>query len=156
MRRLGLMLALLGPLVAPLPAAAQAPDALCRGMRQVVEAAAESFDSLMPQAHFLPGSLEERRGVARDPGEPPRAVLYALMLRAPAAQRPSPAEARWRALHGEIGRCFPDATFSGDMAGQEGARAVWTLPRALIRLRRDDGMGGLSTAEVEIAILSRW
>ncbi len=155
MRRLAQTLSLL-PLLAPFAAQAQAPDPLCQAMRRVVATAQGGFDTLPLATHLLPGSVRERRGVERGAAGTQHAVIYALMLQAEASHRPNPLEARYVALHAEIARCFPEASTAGDSHGMNGVLARWTLPYAVISLRRDDGMGGASTGEVEIAIAARW
>ena len=76
MRRLLLAAALLAPL------SAQAQDAFCNGLRQIVQAAAQDFVELPSGTHYLRGSVNERRAVAPPfDGAPPRAVYYAVMLR---------------------------------------------------------------------------
>lgn len=149
---------LLTLLAAPLPAAAQAHanDAFCAGLRQLVAAAASGFDYLPANQRLLPGSIAERRGVTRSEGGPPRAAFFAVMLRDASAQRPNPAEARFRALQAAIPRCLPDVAAGPGGEGPRGAVASWTIQQAVIGLRYDAGDGFASTAEIEISVASRW
>lgn len=152
MRRL---LAVALPLLAA-PASALAADAFCTGLSTLVAAASQGFDYLPRGGRLLPGSIEERRGITRTGDGPPRAVFFAVMLRDPAAQHPNPVQSRFRALQTAIGQCLPEAEARPAADGQGGAVARWSTQQALIELRRDDGSGGLSSAEVEISIASRW
>jgi len=144
------------PLLAPAPAEAQAPGPCCAGLRQLVAAAGSGFDYLPTGQRLLPGSIEERRGTLEAQGGPPRAVFYAIMMRDASARRPNPVEAHFHALSAEIGRCMPEAEASPARPGQGGAVAAWTLPRAVVGLRRDDGQGFASSALVEVSVASRW
>ena len=151
-------LALLPLLVAPLPADAQqhAPDAFCAGLRQLVAAAASGFDYLPANQRLLPGSIEERRGITRSEGGPPRAAFFATMLRDASAQRPNPAQARFHALQAAIPRCLPDAAAGPGGEGPHGGVASWTIQQAAIGLRYDPGDGYAASAEVEVSVASRW
>ena len=160
MRRLVLLLPLL-----PSPALGQGagpsaahgrPDAFCNGLRQLVGAAASGFDYLPRDSRLLPGSIEERRGITRSGDGPPRAVFYAVMLREAAREGPNPAAARFRTLQAEITRCLPDAQAAPAAEGQGGAVARWSLPTAIVGLRRDDGAGFASSMEVEVSVAPRW
>lgn len=154
MRRSLLLLPLL---LAPLAARAEAPPSpFCAGLRRLVAAAASGFDYLPANQRLLPGSVEERRGITRTEGGPPRAVFYAVMLQDASRRHPNPVEARFHALAAEITRCLPDATASPAQVREGGAVAGWTTPQALVGLRRDDGQGFASTAEVTLSVASRW
>ncbi|WP_270938269.1 hypothetical protein [Falsiroseomonas oryzae] len=156
MRRPALLACLALTLLAPPPAAAQAPDALCTALRRLAEAAANGFDYLPTGQRYVPGSVEERRGVLRPADGPARAVFYATMAMTNSAQRGHAFAQRAHALETDVGRCFPQAEASGMQPVQHGAFGTWTLPRAVIALRRDDGDGGLSSAEIELSVASRW
>jgi hypothetical protein len=146
----------------PLPAPAQPPQqhgeaaAFCAALRRLAAAAASGFDSVDRAPHLVPGSVEERRGVTAAADGPPRAVLYAVMARAPSRQRPNPVAARFEALRAEVARCLPEAEAGPVTQGQGGAQARWTTPQAVIGLRRDDGEGFASDAELELSVASRW
>jgi hypothetical protein len=147
--------------LAPPPAAAQAqphgePAAFCAALRRLAAAAASGFESIDRAPHLIPGSVEERRGVTAAADGPPRAVLHAVMLRDPSRQRPNPVVARFEALRAEITRCLPEAEAGPVAQGQGGAQARWTTPQAVIGLRRDDGEGFASDAELELSVASRW
>ncbi|MBX9700255.1 MAG: hypothetical protein K2X74_12515 [Acetobacteraceae bacterium] len=158
MRRLALIcvLALTLPPEATAQGSRRGDDPFCTALRQVVNAAGSGFDYLPRNQRLLPGSVEERRGITRTGDGPPRAVVYAIMLRDNSGERPSPAAARFQALQAAISRCLPDAQASPPQAAPRGATAAWTLPMALIGLRRDEGEGFASSAEVEISVASRW
>jgi hypothetical protein len=159
MRRFALRrLMLLLPFLAPLPAeaSAEADAAFCTGLRRLVVAAAEGFVNIPGNTRLLPGSIEERRGVTRSPDGPPRAVVYAVMLRDNSRQHPNPADARYRALQGAIGHCLPDAEVLAASDRPTGATASWRTSSAVIGIRLDRGDAYLSNAEVEVSIASRW
>jgi hypothetical protein len=149
-------LILLPPLLASLPTQAQATEAFCAGLRQLVEAAANGFDNLPIGEHHLPGSINERRGITQSPDGPPRAAYYATMMSSPSHRQPSAAELHFHELHGEIARCLPDAENGPVIPGQGGARMSWTTQQAMVHLRREDGDGFASNAEVEVTVASRW
>jgi hypothetical protein len=149
-------LILLLPLLALVPIQARATDAFCAGLRQLVEASADGFDYLPLGQRLLPGSLHERRGIAQSPDGPPRAAYYATMMSGPSSRKPSAADQRFRELHGTIARCMPDAESGPTIEAQGGARTSWTTPRAVVHLRREDGDGFASNAEVEVTVASRW
>lgn len=151
MRRLLLLAALLSPLPA------QAQDAFCGGLRQIVQAAAQDFVELPLGSHYLPGSVNERRGVAPPAeGGPPRAVYYAVMLRDASPRALSLAEAHTRTLQTEISRCLPQAQASAPAISERGSFQSWTLERAVVGLRREDSRGFASSTEIEVSITSRW
>lgn len=145
---------LLVALLLPLPAAAQAPDAFCLSLRRLAEGAANGFDYIPQGGHVIPGSVFERRGVFQDQDGPARAAYIALL--ATSRERPSPIEARFRHVQAEIARCLPDAQAAPLQQVQRGAIATWTTSQARIALRRDDGDGFASDAELELAVASRW
>jgi hypothetical protein len=138
-----------------LPSAARADDAFCNALRHVIETARWDMNSLANRPHNIPGSIQEHRGTAMFGGEP-HAVFTALMLSEPAAQARAHIAPRFAALHAQIAHCIPDAQ-GGQVEQLQGwSRAIWTLPRALVQLRRQDGEGFASTAEIEIAVATRW
>jgi hypothetical protein len=149
-------LAVILPLLAPLPAGAQATDAFCAGLLQLVAGAAQGFAEMPRTGGVLHGSIEERRGVTSTDDGPPRAVYYAVMLRDDARRRPNPADGHFRRLQAEIARCLPQAQPSALTPGQGGARITWTTEQALVGLRLDDGGGDAGNAEVEVSVASRW
>jgi hypothetical protein len=149
-------LILLFPLLALMPIQAKATDAFCAGLRQLVEAAANGFDSLPLGERRLLGSLNERRGITQSSDGPPRAAYYATMMSGPSRRQPSAAELHFRELHGEIARCLLGAEDGPMIGGQGGARTSWTTPQAVVHLRREDGDGFASNAEVEVIVASRW
>lgn len=159
MRRLGFLLL---PLLASVEASAQqraapgGPDPFCAALTRVVGAAGSGFDYLPRNQQLLPGSINERRGIVRTGDGPPRAAFFAVMMRDESRQRPNPVVPRFAELQRQITRCLPEAQVTGPTTGQGGAVASWTLSRALVGLRRDDGEGAASTAEVEISVASRW
>lgn len=152
MRRLLLAAALLAPL-----GTAQAQDAFCQGLRQIVQAAAQDFVELPLGNHYLHGSVNERRGVA-PPGNglPPRAVYYAVMLRDDSPRAFTLAEQRMRSLQSEISRCLPQAQASAVDGNDRGSFQTWTLERAVVGLRREDSRGFASSTEIVVSITSRW
>jgi hypothetical protein len=160
-RRLALLLL---PLLVPLDAAAQqrnAPrgqDAFCAALTQLAGAAGSGFDYLPRGQQLIPGSVNERRGIAArgSGGGPPRAAFFAVMMRDESRQRPNPVVPRFEQLRQQITRCLPDAVANPVTLGQGGAVTSWTLQMAIIGLRRDDGEGAASTAEVELSVQSRW
>lgn len=155
MRRLALLLL---PLLAPLEAEAQqrGPDAFCTALTRLVTAAGASFDYIPRNQQLIPGSISERRGVARTGDGPPRAAIFATMMRDESRQRPNPVVPRFEQLRQQVTRCLPDAVPGPVTPGQGGATTSWTLQRAVIGLRRDDGEGAASTAEIELSVASRW
>jgi hypothetical protein len=152
LRRLILLL----PLLAQTPTQAQATDAFCLGLRQLVEAAANGFDYLPLGERRLPNSLNERRGITQSPDGPPRAAYYATMMSTPSRRQLSAAELHFSELNAEIGRCLLGAESGPMIRGQDGVRTSWTTPRAVVHLRREDGDGFASSAEVEVIVASRW
>lgn len=153
------LLTLLVLLAAPLPALAQGQprqDPFCTALRQLVTAAASGFDYVPRGQRLIPGSVDERRGVTRTGDGPPRGVIYAVMLRDQSRQRPNPVVARFTALQGQITRCLPEAEAGPVVQGQGGLTTSWRTPQAIIGLRRDDGEGFASTAEVELSVAARW
>ena len=152
MRRLLFAVALLAPL-----GTAQAQDAFCQGLRQIVQAAAQDFVELPLGNHYLHGSVNERRGVA-PPGNglPPRAVYYAVMLRDDSPRAFTLAEQRMRSLQTEINRCLPQAQASAVDSNDRGSFQTWTLERAVVGLRREDSHGFASSTEILVSITSRW
>lgn len=150
MRRLLLLVALF----APLPAAAQ--DAFCTGLQRLVEQARWGFSDLGLGGRVLHGSVQERRGVLESPDGPARGAFFAIMLNAPSRELAAVVAPRFQALHTEIARCLPTAEGGATQAGQGGAVAVWRTPYAVVRLRREDGDGFASTAEIEVVVASRW
>lgn len=155
MRRALLLISILAPLQAAAQPARNA-DALCTGLHYLVAAAPSGFDYVPRDPRQIPGSIEERRGIVRTGDGPPRAVFYAVMLRDASRERPNPVQARFRSLQAAIARCLPDAQAAPVSEGAHGAMATWTLPQALIALRRDDGEGFASTAELELSVAARW
>jgi hypothetical protein len=154
MRRLALLLPL--PLLAPLPVAPQTHDAFCAGLLHLVQAAPSGFAYVDRGQRVVPGSVEERRGTLTAAFGPPRAAYHAMMLRAPAAQHPNPVEGRFHGLQAQIGHCLPGIAATPVTAGEGGAHIAWTTDQAVILLRREDGQGGASTAEVELSVAARW
>ena len=150
MRRLALFPLLLAPI------SAEAQDAFCTGLRQIVQAAAQDFAELPLGTHYLHGSINERRGVVSTQGGPPRGVYYAVMLRDESSRAPAQADARFRALQGEIGRCLPQAQATPAAPTERGRLASWTLERAVVGLREEVAQGFATSAEVEVSIASRW
>jgi hypothetical protein len=151
MRRLALLPLLLAPITA------EAQDAFCTGLRQVVHAAATEFAELPLGSHYLHGSVNERRAVAPPvQGGPPRAVYYAVMLRDNSARAFTLAESHMRSLQAEITRCLPQAQASVVASNERGAFQSWTLERAVVGLRREDSRGFASSTEIEVSITSRW
>ncbi|MBS7790792.1 hypothetical protein KTR66_12345 [Roseococcus sp. SDR] len=151
MRRLLLAAALLAPL------SAQAQDAFCQGLRQIVQAAAQDFVELPSGTHYLRGSVSERRGVAPPfDGAPPRAVYYAVMLRDDSPRAFTLAEQHMRNLQGEINRCLPQAQASAVTSNDRGSYQTWTMERAVVGLRREDSRGFASSTEIVVSIMSRW
>lgn len=153
MRRLALLLPL--PLLAPLPVAPQPHDAFCAGLLHLVQAAPSGFAYVDRGQRVVPGSLDERRGVLAAAFGPPRAAYHAMMLRTP-AEHGSTTQARFHALQAQIGHCLPGIPATPVTAGEGGAHIAWTTDQAVILLRREDGQGGASTAEVEISVAARW
>jgi hypothetical protein len=151
MRRLLLAAALLAPL------SAQAQDAFCQGLRQIVQAAAQDFVELPAGSRYLHGSVAERRGVAPPfDGAPPRAVYYAVMLRDDSPRAFALADSHMRNLQTEIGRCLPQAQASPVASNDRGSLQTWTMERAVVGLRREDSRGFASSTEIEVSITSRW
>lgn len=151
MRRLLLAAALLAPL------SAQAQDAFCQGLRQIVQAAAQDFVELPSGTHYLRGSVNERRGVAPPfDGAPPRAVYYAVMLRDDSPRAFTLAEQHMRSLQTEINRCLPQAQASSMASNDRGSYQTWTMERAVVGLRREDSRGFASSTEIVVSITSRW
>jgi len=151
MRRLALLTLLLAPMTA------QAQDALCTGLRQIVHAAATDFAELPLGSHLLHGSVNERRAVAPPvQGGPPRAVFYAVMLRDNSPRAFTLADSHMRNLQTEINRCLPQAQASGVATSDRGSFQSWTMERAVVGLRREDSRGFASSTEVEVSITSRW
>jgi hypothetical protein len=157
-RRLALLLL---PLLAPDAAEAQqrnqrGPDPFCAALTRIVGAAGSGFDYLPRDQRLIPGSLNERRGIARAANGPPRAAWFAVMMRDESRERPNPVIPRFDQLRQQVTRCLPEATAMPVTPGQGGAVTSWVLPMAVVGLRRDDGEGAASTAEVELSIQSRW
>jgi hypothetical protein len=152
LRRLIPLLAIL----LPSTLAAQPADRFCAGLRQLVAATQSSFEYLPQGVQLLPGSIAERRGITSSDGGPARAAIFAVMLRTPSRQRPNPVEARARALEAEISRCLPGAERREPLQQQNGAVLRWVTEWAVVSLRRDDGDGFASDAEVEVTVASRW
>lgn len=159
MRRLALLLL---PLLAPADAEAQSrnaqrgQDPFCAALTRLVGAAGASFDYLPRNQQLVPGSISERRGVARTGDGPPRAAIFAVMMRDESRQRPNPVIPRFEQIRQQVTRCLPDAVANPVTPGQGGAVTSWTMQMAVIGLRRDDGEGAASTAEVELSVASRW
>ena len=78
------------------------------------------------------------------------------MMSIPSHRQPSVAEQHFRDLHGEIARCLLDAESGPVIPGQGGARMSWTTQQAVVHLRREDGDGFASNAEIEVTVASRW
>ncbi len=155
MRRLFLAAALLAPL--PTLGLAQAQDAFCQGLRQIVQAAAQDFVELPAGNRYLHGSVAERRAVAPPfQGGPPRAVYYAVMLRDDSPRAFTLADSHMRTLQTEITRCLPQAQASGVASNDRGTLQSWTMERAIVGLRREDSRGFASSTEIEVSITSRW
>lgn len=154
MRRPFLPVALLAPLLAAAPAEAQ--DAFCAGLQRLVRGAANGFLEIPAGGHVLHGSLHEQRGTVRADEGPARAAYIALMMTGPSGGRPNPAAARFHALQGEITRCLPDAQAAPPQRVDRGQRAIWTTAQSRVVLRSDEGDGFASTAEVDVAVVSRW
>jgi hypothetical protein len=151
MRRIALLTLLLAPLTA------QAQDAFCNGLRQIVQAAAQDFAELPLGSHYLHGSVGERRAVAPPvQGGPPRAVYYAVMLRDNSPRAFTLAESHMRSLQAEINRCLPQAQASVVASNDRGSFQSWTMERAVVGLRREDSRGFASSTEIEVSITSRW
>ncbi|UPY36446.1 hypothetical protein [Sediminicoccus sp. KRV36] len=151
MRRLALLTILLAPITA------QAQDAFCNGLRQIVQAAAQDFAELPQGTHYLHGSVNERRAVAPPvQGGPPRAVYYAVMLRDNSPRAFTLADGHMRSLQTDITRCLPQAQASGVGSNDRGSFQTWTLERAVVGLRREDSRGFASSTEIEVSITSRW
>jgi hypothetical protein len=138
-----------------MPASAQSPASFCAALHTVVQQAASAFDNLPSAPHLIPGSVVERRGMLQAPNGPARAALFAIMLRTQ-SRRPSPAEHRFEQLSAEIAQCLTEAPAAHISQVHNGVVATWTLPRAVVVLRRDDGDGFQSTAEIELTVASRW
>ncbi len=137
-----------------MPAAAQ--DAFCAGLQRLVRGAASGFLEIPAGGHVLRGSLHEQRGMVRSDEGPARGAYIALMMTGPSSGRPNPAATRFHALQAEITRCLPDAQPSAPQRVDRGQRAIWTTPQARVVLRSDEGDGFASTAEVDVAVVSRW
>jgi hypothetical protein len=150
-RRLILTLVLLGAV----PPEASAADAFCTALQRLTDSAASNFQHLSNSGRNMPGSVNEYRSTVQFAGSV-HAAMFAVMVRAP-SDPPSPLlQQRFTALQADIGRCLPDAQKGPVEQIQGGSRVIWTLPRAIVLLRRDNGMGHASTAEVHIAVGSRW
>jgi hypothetical protein len=135
---------------------ARAQDAFCTGLRQLVAAAPQGFDSVPRSPRALAGSVTERRGMLTLPDGLEHAAFFAIMLRDDSGQRPGPTPARFNSLHAAIARCLPDAAAAPVATTVDGANAAWTLPQVAVGLRLSNGGGGLATAEVEVTVASRY
>lgn len=150
MRRKLLVLTLL----ASLPVEAQADRAFCQGLQGLVAAAQSRFDWLPTTGRNIPGSIEERRGVAQNQtGGEPHGIYYAVMYRRDAA---AGAHERFAELQREIGACLTEGSFLGVTQGQGSAQAAWQTQYARVGLRRADGGGEVAQSLVELSVASRW
>lgn len=147
MRRLILSLLL----IAPLPAAAQSPAQFCQSLRRLVDAAPTGFQRLPNLPQQVPGSLEEFRSNASF-GATQIPAYVAVMQRGPSRLPPSPASERFGQLQAAITDCLANAQVGPMQPIQSGARQVWTLPRTLVLLLRQDGAGGNSRSQVQLAV----
>lgn len=149
-------LLLLGGLLLPLPTVAQAQDAFCNGLRRVVQSAADGFMEMPEGDRLIPGTTQQWRGTLEDADGPARGAVFMLLDLDPARRAAATVDVHFRRYAEEIGRCLPDAQASGVMPAQRGAIAMWQNGQARVRLRRDDGDGGASSAQLELAVASRW